>query len=422
MSTYLFILLSLFQTQTKTFPNLKIKPQRTLSKLRLNPTVKAVKKASPAVIHILATRKVKNSPFSFGKFKNSRTGTQVKKVLGSGVIFDSRGYAITNEHVVSSADIIKVTLSNKKSYFAKVIGADRKLDIAVIKIQSKTPLPIAILGSSKSLMPGETVIAIGSPHGFSFTISKGVISAVHRNVLIKSRVYGNAIQTDAAINPGNSGGPLINILGEVIAINTFKKMNASNMGFAIPIDKVKTVARELLIHKKVRAIYLGMTIKESKNSIYITKINPNSPIAKSGLKVGDKIIKIKSYNINGIDDFSIIISTLIVGEKVKFITSKGTKIVLVGKLSSSVAYIRFVKTMGIRLTKASKGLSISWINKYGSAYKLGLRINDIFTSINRKPIITKMDLSKILLSLRKTRSLYTIINRKGYNYPLTINY
>ncbi|MBU1241466.1 trypsin-like peptidase domain-containing protein [Myxococcota bacterium] len=401
------------------FPNLASKKDQSIHPSRINATVKAVARVRPAVINIIAERKNNSSPFSlFG----GDPAPQKQRVLGTGIIFDKRGYAITNEHVIAGATKIEVTLANKKKYTAKVVGADRKLDIAVLKINCKKPLPMAVFGTSRDLMPGETVIAIGSPHGFSFTISKGVISATHRNVLIDTRVYGDAIQTDAAINPGNSGGPLINILGEVIAINSFKRKNASNMGFAIPIDKVKTVAQELLIHKKVRAIYLGMTVKESPGGIYVTSVEKGSPIEKAGIRPGVRLLKIKNYTIGNLSEFGIIISTLIVGEKTLFITSAGNRTVTVGKLSSAKAYSRFVNYLGIRLRELKSGLAIHWIDPRGRAYRMGLRIGDILKTMNSKPLVNKKTLAQVLLAIRHAKSLYTTITRNGYDYPLVINY
>ncbi len=417
MSSTLLLLLFLVPTQSH-FPNLDARATQTIHPARRNMTVKAVALVKPAVIHIVAVKSQRVSPFAM--FGNPQP--KAARVQGTGVIFDKRGYAVTNQHVVAGSSSITVTLSNKRSYAAKIIGADKKLDIAVLKINAGHPLPVALLGTSQDLMPGETVVAIGSPHGFSFTISKGVISATHRNVLIKSRVYGDAIQTDAAINPGNSGGPLINILGEVIGINSFKRNNASSMGFAIPIDKVRTVARELLIHKKVRAIYLGMTVREGGNKIVVTHVEPNSPIARGGIRVGDVLQRIKNYKIGDLKDFGIIISTLVVGERVRFRTASGTKLVVVGQLSPKQAYSRFVTFLGIRLKSTRWGLAIDQISPVGRAYRMGLRVGDILKKINNKNLLTRKHLAKLLLGLRSTKSLYTIVTRRGYDYPLIINY
>ena len=198
---------------------------------RETPVVLTVKKVGPAVVNISTERVMKEriNPFGdpfldrfFGDFFNVFPERSFKQEsLGSGVIIDPEGYILTNEHVILKTSQIHVTLADRREFEAKLIGADPKSDLAVIKIDAKETLPFVKMGTSDDLMIGETVIAIGNPFGLSHTVTTGVISALNRSVRIKDdRVYKDFIQTDASINPGNSGGPLMNIQGDLIGINT----------------------------------------------------------------------------------------------------------------------------------------------------------------------------------------------------------
>ena len=195
---------------------------------RRTPIVTAIERTGPAVVNIFteeAPRQKKN-PFRdfmgdrlFEKFFDEfyRHGESGRRSLGSGVIIDPKGYILTNEHVVAKAARVKVTLIDNREFEAKVVGADIKSDLAVIKIDSKRPLPFVRLGRSDDLMIGETVVAIGNPFGLKHTVTTGIISALDRTIhASKRQVYNDFIQVDASINPGNSGGPLLNINGSLI--------------------------------------------------------------------------------------------------------------------------------------------------------------------------------------------------------------
>ena len=196
------------------------------------------KKAGPAVVGVVS--KITTTTY-FGLSQEQEGG-------GSGIIINSDGYIITNQHVINGATTVKVVLNNGKEYDAKLIGQDRKTDLAVIKIE-ETNLPTAELGQSSALEVGELAVAIGNPMGLEFagSVTAGVISALNRTMTVDGRQY-TLIQTDAAINPGNSGGALVNKYGQVIGINTVK-IGASGyegMGFAIPIDIAMPIINELL--------------------------------------------------------------------------------------------------------------------------------------------------------------------------------
>ncbi|HQI82010.1 MAG TPA: trypsin-like peptidase domain-containing protein, partial [Deltaproteobacteria bacterium] len=176
-------------------------------------------------------------------------------------IISADGYVLTNNHVISGADEIFVSLADKEEFRAVLVGTDDKTDIALIKIQAdKKDFPVAVLGDSESLEIGEWVIAIGNPFGFGHTLTQGIVSAKSR--VIGAGPYDNFIQTDAAINPGNSGGPLINVQGQVIGINTAIVASGQGIGFATPINMAKEILRELKDTGEVARGWLGVAIQE----------------------------------------------------------------------------------------------------------------------------------------------------------------
>ncbi|HXD91315.1 MAG TPA: DegQ family serine endoprotease [Candidatus Binataceae bacterium] len=223
--------------------------------------------------------------------------------LGSGVIVSPDGYILTNNHVAGHADEIQVTLMDKRAFTAKVIGKDPKTDIALIKIDTKQPLPFATLGNSGRTDVGDWVMAIGSPFGFNLTVTTGIISAKGRAL---GGNYDDFIQTDASINPGNSGGPLFSTDGKVIGINTaIYSSTGSNagIGFAIPIDLAKSVMQQLKEHGKVVRGWLGVEIQEvtpalaksfgldAPNGALVAGVDKSGPAGKAGIQQGDIIVK-----------------------------------------------------------------------------------------------------------------------------------
>ncbi len=256
--------------------------------------VSIVNKVMPAVVNISTVTLVED--FFFGI-------TPVPGV-GSGFIIDPKGYIITNYHVVEKARKIDVTLSEGKKYQGRLIGYDKRSDLAVIKIEGEN-FPYLPLGNSDILKPGQFAIAIGNPYGLNRTVTLGIISALNRTIVESSGVrLENLIQTDAAINPGNSGGPLLNIKGEVIGINTAIQSNAQGIGFAIPINKAKEIADKLIKEGKITYPWIGIKgyaieveylnyIKFPVNKgVVVAEVIPGSPADKVGLKGGYRQIYI----------------------------------------------------------------------------------------------------------------------------------
>lgn len=259
-------------------------------KLRITPIVQVVQSAAPAVVFI-QTDYTKDVQDIFGRiFARQFSGS------GSGVVILKEGFIITNYHVVRDAQRITVSFDKQyddEEYPAQLISFVEREDLALLKINREKDFPVIPLGSSSDLMPGETVVAIGNPYGQTNTVSTGIISGLHRNVKIPNGNldFDDLIQTDASINFGNSGGPLLNINGDLIGINSAINAQAQNIGFAIPVDRVKTVLEDQLLSPNTARTWLGFDIDESDH-VRIANVVMGGPAAQAGLRTGDCIVSI----------------------------------------------------------------------------------------------------------------------------------
>lgn len=266
-----------------------------------------------------------------------QTFKQEIKGTGSGIIIRKDGYILTNNHVAGSATDIKVTLSDKQTFPGKLIGRDALTDLAVIKIDADE-LPVAKLGTSANLRPGDWAIAIGSPMGLDHTVTLGIISALGRSISDLFDV--ELIQTDAAINTGNSGGPLLNVHGEVIGLNTAVQADAQNIGFAIPVDSIKEVADQLIEHGKIARPYVGIRMQEvdeklaralgvEKNTrgVVIMSVEPGSPADKAGLAQGDIIQRVDGETVTTGKEVQKIVRKHKTGDVIAFLVMRETKLV-----------------------------------------------------------------------------------------------
>lgn len=263
------------------------------------------KRVGPAVVNI--TTKTLTYDFFFQATPREGAGT--------GFIIDKKGYILTNNHVVNNAQSVLVTLSNGKKLKAKLIGSDPDNDLAVLKIDQSTELPVAALGDSSKVQVGELAVAIGNPFGLGQTVTAGVISALNRSISEdSSNVLNNLLQTDASINPGNSGGPLVNSRGEVIGINTAIISQAQGIGFAIPINTGKDIAQQLIDKGRVVKPWLGIlgtSITEEiaqqyslplKAGTLVVQVMPDSPAEAGGLKEGDIIEDVDGQSVVGMPE------------------------------------------------------------------------------------------------------------------------
>ena len=298
-----------------------------------------VAKAGPAVVRIDTTAESPassnpffNDPFFrqfFGGQFSIPSRPQVTRGLGSGFIVSPDGYILTNEHVIDGADNIRVTVAGYDNpYPATVVGSDKDLDLAVLKINA-SGLPTLSLGNSDAIRVGDWAIAIGNPYGLDHTVTVGVISAKGRPIQIEDRQYKNLLQTDASINPGNSGGPLLNLKGEVIGINTAVNAQAQGIGFAIPSSTVQSVFNDLISKGRVDHPYLGVYMQSvtqeaanylglsSQNGALVAGVVQGGPADKAGVQKGDVIVGYNGVAINSPNDLSDQVQNTPIGSQVE---------------------------------------------------------------------------------------------------------
>jgi serine protease Do len=390
-------------------------------------------KLSPTVVNVKVTKVEKatfrgpmapEGPFGdfferfFGNRPQMPQGRQVQGA-GSGVIFDKDGYILTNNHVVEGAKEVTVTLSDKKEFKARIVGRDPKTDLAVLKIDSKNPLPSAPMGNSEMLKVGEWVLAVGNPFGLNHTVTSGIVSAKGR--IIGAGPYDDFIQTDASINPGNSGGPLFNMKGEIVGINTAIVPYGQGIGFAIPVNTAKPLIPQLVSKGEVTRGYLGvniqpvtpdlataMNLNDTKGAL-VGDVIPGGPAEKAGIKHGDVIVAFGDEEVEGSHDLPTIVAATPVGEeiKVKIIRRAELKEILVkvGKLPQERGTLvdsnepaqeklgltlqeinpQVARQMGL---KVEQGVLVADVLSGSPADKSGIRRGDVIREINDEAVLT----------------------------------
>lgn len=329
----ILIVILLFWTIAPGQGKSKTELQREILKSRENAITRAIEKVSPTVAGISATvvREYVRTPFFRDPLWRMLFPEQIYrqkiKNLGSGFLISSDGYVLTNSHVIEEADEISVSLSDGNTYAAEVVGQDQVSDIALLKLDGKD-FPYAVLGNSDKIIIGEWVVALGNPFGLFNMKNKptptiGIVSGVDLDFGVQEggRVYQDMIQTDAAINTGNSGGPLVNILGEVIGINTFiftssqYSTGSIGIGFAIPINRAKNIVEELRKYGKIdRSFWTGLEVQNVNtliakyfnlkvtHGVIITDIDQDSPAQKAGLMIGDVIVEVNGRKVKSNND------------------------------------------------------------------------------------------------------------------------
>jgi len=445
--------------------------------------VKVAESVGPAVVSISAERVQKipgvrryynnsprgGSPFGddfFDEFFKDFFGQQApqreyKQVgLGSGVIIDEEGYILTNEHVVSGAKKIRVTLSDGRTLNAEIKGTDPRSDLAIIKINSKK-LPFAELGNSDLAQTGEWVVAIGNPFGFALnnpepTVTVGVISAIHRSLPGPSRrgtdkALMDLIQTDAAINPGNSGGPLCDLNGDVIGINVAIVSTSGGyqgIGFAIPSNIANGIIGDLIKGKRIAYGWFGVSVQEITDDlaeffglpegegVLVADIMKDGPAFKAGMKAGDMIMKINGQKIGSVRDVLRIVGKMKPGEKTAVALIRDKKnvnlTVVTGERPGETTQVaekdevetkeevvwRGAKVIDISPELAEKysiddtdGVLIAGIDPSSPVAQAGLRRGDIIREINKRAIRNKSDFNKLVKSARGNVLIRT---EKGY--------
>jgi serine protease Do len=387
----------------------------------------AVARVAPAVVTV-QTEVVEQVPADvFEQFFGGRSGQRSAAGLGSGFIIRPDGAIVTNAHVIAGATRIQVAMRDGTTYPARLIGSDEANDLAVIKIDAKN-LPVAPLGSSTDLLIGEWAIAIGNPYGFILansepSVTAGVVSGTGRNLATPSEgagVYVDMIQTDASINPGNSGGPLVNAAGEVIGVNSsiFSPSGGSvGIGFAIPINRARRVAEDLLAHGVVRHPWIGMQPEMSRapgvagnTGVVVASVVPGSPAARAGIRAGDIIVRSRTRALHNPYDWYAELLELRVGENDSIIVNRGGREMPV---SVQVADLPDVNAPRVTVLRELELISLTTpiraqyqiqsrqgalVNRVSERIQqqIGLQAGDVIVQINRTPIPDAQTVNRIL--------------------------
>jgi len=373
---------------------------------------------------------------------------------GSGVIIDPTGYILTSSHVVESATKIEVKLSDNQEFVANVVGKDKETDLALIKVQTRNPLPTAPLGDSDRLRPGQWVMAIGNPFVYDHTVTVGVISALNRK--LGTTVFDNFIQTDAAINFGNSGGPLLNIKGEVIGINTLISSQGTGIGFSIPINMAKEIIPQLKEKGRVSRGYLGLVPQEitpelqkslglaSSEGVIVSSIQKGAPADTAGFQRYDVIEEIDGNKVESEEGFRKWIAQTEPGKQVKVKVLRDNKEI---ELLASVAERPETAvppqlqdqdvqdTVGIKvgeltaemrrqlnLEESTSGIIVLGVKPGEDADEAGLQRGDVILEVNKKPVEDAAHFERLITdSKRGDVLLLYILRGSAYNFlTLTI--
>ncbi|MDF1781806.1 MAG: DegQ family serine endoprotease [Alcanivoracaceae bacterium] len=414
-----------------------------------------LEKTSPAVVNIATTTKVRQrnplmeDPF-FRRFFNVPPGRQMPErrasSAGSGVIVDAKsGYVLTNAHVVDGADEVEVTLTDGRSLKADVIGVDREVDLAVVKVDAKGLSEIKIADSTK-LKVGDFVVAIGNPFGLGQTVTSGIVSALGRTGL-GIEGYENFIQTDASINPGNSGGALVNLRGELVGINTAILAPAGGnvgIGFAIPTEMAENVMQQLIDHGEVRRGVLGVTIQDlteelaeafdvdKKEGVVITQVMEDSAAEDAGLKSGDVVVAVDGRPVKRASDLRNKVGLSPVGEKIELSVvrdGKNRKVIATiretsQKTSSGTGFSKHLDGASLRdlrkgeVSYAEVGVLIEQVEQGSAAWRAGVRAGDVIINANRKDVTSVNELKGVIAD--KDAALLLRINREGGVFYIVI--
>jgi serine protease Do len=394
----------------------------------------------------------------FGQFFGQRMMPQQPQIehgLGSGVVISPDGYIVTNNHVVENATDIRVTTSNRRVMKARLIGTDALTDLAVIKVDA-SGLASVPWGNSSDVQPGETVLAFGNPFGFRFTVTRGIVSAINRANpdFSDPRKPGQFIQTDAAINPGNSGGPLVDARGEVIGINTFlisPSGSFSGMGFAIPAKIAKPTVDTLIRDGKVTHSHIGVGITDvtpenakffddsTASGAVVTEVEPDSPGARAGLKIGDVITQVNGQKVNDAGDLQVVISETKPGTKTTLTVLRDGKDVTVpvtlealgnrkGELSANGSEGQSKMHWGIGVSDLTPevrqqiqgpsnlhGAVIERVQPGSSADNAGLRSGDVILEVNRHEVKSAADVQQALSNVPKGQDALLLVWSNGGN-------
>ena len=349
---------------------------------RRTPVAVAVQKVQATVVSISSEKRAGTSsrwPYSSQETERPRVSG-----MGSGVIIDSRGYILTNHHVVDKVQGVEVHLHDGTVLRAAVVQQDPALDLAMLKVEAGRPLAAIAVGSSADIMVGETVITIGNAFGYENTVSAGIVSYVGRNVtLADDQVYRNLIQTDACINPGNSGGPLINLDGELIGINVAVRAGAQGIGFALPIDDVKRVAAEMISTRRLSATWHGLVSADAivgkARQVIVASVQPGSPAQAAGVMPGDQVVRVGDLDVGSPLDIERGLLEVRPGQRADVVVRRGGQVqtlplemAALQRLSPDTAD-QVLKTLGVKVEPIGK----EYVAAVSAKFRGGLYVHSV---------------------------------------------
>ncbi len=407
--------------------------------------VEAVEQAGPAVVNVSTEQVIeqRGSPFPsqqdpffdefFRDFFDARPRRYTNTSLGSGVLVADDGTILTNEHVVLKASKIKVTLADGRDFDAKLVGADPDSDLAVLRIKTGETLPHIALGTSSDLMIGETVIAIGNPFGLSHTVTTGVVSALGRSLRSEGHTYTDFIQTDASINPGNSGGPLLNIKGALVGINTAIYGKAQGIGFAIPVDRVRRVMKDLVSYGEVRRSWVGLTVQDltpnlarhfgTTKGVIVAEVDTKSP-ASGKVERGDVVTRVDGHELQSREEFEDLVAAHGAGDDIRLTLrrdGKDDEVTLSAQaFPSEEAYDFAWQMIGIGLGEDGDGVLIAKVRDRSPAARIGARRGDRLLGVGGAPVQSRADFRRKMIEVRGARNVLLAIGRGQYQYNVNV--
>jgi serine protease Do len=433
----------------QTVPSAARPTPQSVSASRRTAITEAVSRVAPAVVTV-QTEVVERVPVDpFDWMMGRQSGERIGSGLGSGFITDANGTIITNAHVVSGATRVSVAMRDGKTFPAKVLGVDEQNDLAVLKIDAPG-LPVAPLGNSEDVIIGEWAIAIGNPYGFLLgnsepSVTAGVISATGRNLIGQAEgggAYLDMIQTDASINPGNSGGPLVNADGVVIGVNAsiYSPSGGSiGLGFAIPINRAKRVAEDLVAHGRLRQPWIGVKVtqpnannpREALNAgVFVSSVVPGSPADRAGIQRGDQLLRAGPRPLRNSFDWEAERLDLRVGDRVAMVIRRNgrdqTVNVEVADLpevsAPKVAVLQELELITMtptiraeRSVRSTRGAIVYNVSER-VANEIGLQRGDVIVQINRLPIATVADVQRAIDTYAGRSAMRILYERGGRIY------
>jgi Do/DeqQ family serine protease len=415
-----------------------------------------VKKVAPAIVNIYAFQETKvhypRSPFMddpfFQQFFDNLNPEEnnAQDSLGSGVIVSQDGLILTNYHVIENADVIRIVLSNKQEYVAKLVATDKKTDLALLQIEGDGEFPFLTVNPQEDLEVGDIVLAIGNPFGVGQTVTSGIISALSRSQE-GINDYRSFIQTDAAINPGNSGGPLVTTDGQLVGINTaiYSKTGGSmGIGFAIPTSLALPLMKSIERGGKVTRPWLGLEVMSVDSDLahklglpspygaIVKGVYPDGPAARAGVKVGDFISSFDGKHIEDDANLDYRVAIASLGKTVELIVFRNgiekklslvlqepyqakdpSPLIIKGKNPLQGASLRDLSpalALEIGVSPMNQGVIITEVSEKSPAALLGIQPGDILLTINKKKILTK---DEVVSTLKQTAPDWTIHLLRG---------